>query len=70
MTVTSATTVIASPERLGKAGKRRKRSVLVGFSFIIVGLVVVCALFGQLIAPYDAGTQNLSDTLATPTSKR
>jgi peptide/nickel transport system permease protein len=57
--------VVATPEPLVRT-RTGKRSVLVGFSWVIVGLVVVCAVFGQFIAPYPAGAQNLTDTLAGP----
>ncbi|MFF1878376.1 ABC transporter permease [Leifsonia sp. NPDC058230] len=59
------TALAAVPEGLVKT-RRGKRSVLVGFSLVVVGLVVLCALFGQLIAPYPAGAQNLNETLAGP----
>ena len=59
------TAVLTGPEKLVKA-KRGKRSVLVGISLVIVGLVILCALFQQFITPYPAGEQNLSDALAGP----
>lgn len=59
------TGVVVTPEPLVKA-PRRKGSLLVGFSLTIVALVVLCALFGQLLAPYPAGAQDLVNTLAGP----
>lgn len=59
------TGVIVAPEPLVKA-PRRKRSLLVGFSLVVVALVVLCALFGQIVAPYPAAAQDLANTLAGP----
>ena len=57
MTVITApdTGVLVSPRKRG----RRRPSLLILLSFLIVVLVVACALFGSLLAPFGANEQNL-----------
>jgi peptide/nickel transport system permease protein len=56
-------TVMTAPDTgvIGLARKRGRRrpSLLIGLSILIVALVVVCALFGSLFAPDGANAQNL-----------
>jgi peptide/nickel transport system permease protein len=47
--------VLVSPRKRG----RRRPSLLIALSTLIVLLVVVCALFGSLFAPFGANAQNL-----------
>jgi peptide/nickel transport system permease protein len=65
----SATTVRGPiGSALGLVRRRRGRPpVIVLASFVIVGLVVVCAVFGSLIAPDDPNAQDLLVGLAGPT---
>ena len=56
-------TVITAPDAgvlvtPGKHGRRRP-ALLIALSILIVTLVVVCAIFGSLIAPFGANAQNL-----------
>ncbi|QFY11474.1 ABC transporter permease subunit [Nonomuraea phyllanthi] len=43
-------------------------SILVGLSFLVIALVVVCAIAGPALAPYSASAQDLTDTLAEPSA--
>jgi peptide/nickel transport system permease protein len=47
--------VIVAPRKRG----RRRPSLLIGLSILIVLLVIACALFGSVFAPYGANSQNL-----------
>lgn len=51
------------------ASARRRPSALVICSFAIVGAVIVCALFGQWIAPHDPNHQDLLTGLSKPSSE-
>jgi peptide/nickel transport system permease protein len=63
-------TVITAPDAgtlvtPGKRGRRRP-SLLIALSFLIVALVVICAFFGSQIAPFGANAQNLSLATQAP----
>jgi peptide/nickel transport system permease protein len=45
---------------------RRRFPYLIGFCFLVIGVVVVCAIFGSLIAPHDPNQQNLLVGLTSP----
>jgi peptide/nickel transport system permease protein len=63
--------VAISGAELGLTPARRQRRrfpFLIGFCFLVIGVVVVCAIFGSLIAPHDPNQQNLLVGL-TPPSK-
>src|SRR4051812_22364376 len=45
---------------------RRRFPILIGFCFLVVAGVVVCAIFGQLIAPHDPNEQTLLVGLTSP----
>jgi len=66
MTVITApdTGVLVSPRKRG----RRRPSVLILLSFLIVVLVVACALFGSLLAPFEANAQNLIVATQAPSA--
>lgn len=56
-------TVITAPDtgviRLPRKRGRRRPSLLIALSILIVVLVVICAVFGSQIAPFGANAQNL-----------
>ncbi|HEX3491473.1 MAG TPA: ABC transporter permease [Streptosporangiaceae bacterium] len=65
-------TVITAPDAgtlvtPGKRGRRRP-SLLIALSFLIVALVVICAFFGSQIAPFGANAQNLSLATQAPSA--
>jgi peptide/nickel transport system permease protein len=66
MTVITApdTGVLVSPRKRG----RRRPSLLILLSFLIVVLVVACALFGSLLAPFGANAQNLIAATQAPSA--
>ena len=66
MTVITApdTGVLVSPRKRG----RRRPSPLILLSFLIVVLVVACALFGSLLAPFGANAQNLIVATQAPSA--
>jgi len=66
MTVITApdTGVLASPRKRG----RRRPSVIILLSFLVVVLVVSCALFGSLLAPFGANAQNLIVATQAPSA--
>jgi peptide/nickel transport system permease protein len=66
MTVITApdTGVLVSPRKRG----RRRPSLLILLSFLIVVLVVACALFGSLLAPFGANAQNLIVATQAPSA--
>jgi peptide/nickel transport system permease protein len=53
---------VAVPRR-----RRRRPSPLIALSFVVVGVVVVLALLGSTLAPYDPNAQDLAVGLASPT---
>ena len=55
---------LATPRKRG----RRRPSVLIALSFLIVALVVICAFFGSQIAPFSANAQNLSLATQAPSA--
>jgi peptide/nickel transport system permease protein len=55
---------LVSPRKRG----RRRPSLLIALSFLIVGLVVLCAFFGSQIAPFGANAQNLSLATQAPSA--
>lgn len=57
--------VLVTPRKRG----RRRPSLLIALSILIVALVVVCALFGSLIAPYNANAQNLLVATQAPSAQ-
>jgi peptide/nickel transport system permease protein len=66
MTVITApdTGVLVSPRKRG----RRRPSLIILLSFLIVVLVVACALFGSLLAPFEANAQNLIVATQAPSA--
>jgi peptide/nickel transport system permease protein len=46
--------------------RRRLPSIVIVVSFVLLGLVVVSAVFGSLIAPHDPSTQDLGLVYAKP----
>ena len=44
------------------------RAVVV-FGVIIIGAVIVCAIFAPIVAPYDPDAQNLDNVLQPPSIK-
>ena len=66
MTVITApdTGVIVTPRKRG----RKRPSLLIGLSIFIVGLVILCALFGSQIAPFGANAQNLIVATQAPSA--
>jgi peptide/nickel transport system permease protein len=56
--------VLVTPRRRG----RRRPSLLIALSFLIVALVVVCALFGSLLAPFAPNAQNLISATQGPSA--
>lgn len=59
--------IIASPLRVSR--RRARPSWVIVVSFLIVGAVVVMAIFGAAIAPMDPGAQNLANALAPPSAE-
>jgi peptide/nickel transport system permease protein len=56
--------VLVSPRKRG----RRRPSLLIALSTLIVVLVVACALFGSLFAPFGANAQNLISATQGPSA--
>jgi peptide/nickel transport system permease protein len=56
--------VLVAPRKRG----RRRPSLLIALSILIVLLVVVCALFGSLIAPFAPNAQNLISATQGPSA--
>jgi len=56
--------VIVTPRKRG----RRRPSLLIAISVLIVLLVVICALFGTTIAPFGANAQNLIVATQAPSA--
>jgi peptide/nickel transport system permease protein len=46
--------------------RRRRPSFVVIFAFLIIAVVVICAIFGSAITPYDPSAQNLLETVQPP----
>lgn len=63
-----AVDIAASPTGLVRPRRRRRPTVLVIASLVVVGLVVICSIAGSALAPYAPGHQDLGTTLATPSS--
>jgi peptide/nickel transport system permease protein len=66
-TALAATDLIASRRSL-RLLPRRRPSIIVGVACVVAALVVICAIFGSLVAPYDPSQQDLLATLAHPSS--
>jgi peptide/nickel transport system permease protein len=61
---------IAAVDRLRDTPTRRRRPPLViGLCFLLVALVIVMAIFGAAIAPYDPAAQDLSSPIAQPSAE-
>jgi peptide/nickel transport system permease protein len=45
---------------------RCSRSPIIGLCFVVMGAVVVMALFGPLLTPHDPAAQNLKNIMASP----
>jgi peptide/nickel transport system permease protein len=56
--------VLVSPRKSG----RRRPSLLIALSALIILLVVACALFGSLFAPFGANAQNLISATQGPSA--
>lgn len=56
--------VLVTPRKRG----RRRPSLLIALSVLIVLLVVACALFGSLFAPFGANAQNLVSATQGPSA--
>jgi peptide/nickel transport system permease protein len=63
----SAIDVVAGPRRL-RFARRAWPPVTVCIAFAVMFVVVVCALFGDLIAPLDPNAQNLALSVTGPSS--
>ncbi|WP_022881492.1 ABC transporter permease [Gryllotalpicola ginsengisoli] len=63
-TITAPDTGLLSPRR----ARRARPGFVVAASFVIVALVVLCALAGNQLAPYPAGKQDLMQTLELPSA--
>jgi peptide/nickel transport system permease protein len=63
--VASGTATAVSPGRR----VRRRISFLQLFCLIVLGLVIVCAVLGSLVAPHDPSTQNLLLSSSKPSSQ-
>jgi peptide/nickel transport system permease protein len=65
-------TVITTPDTglvgLAKKRGRRRPSLLIGLSVLIMLLVVACAVFGSLLAPHEANAQNLLSGVKPPSA--
>jgi peptide/nickel transport system permease protein len=65
-------TVITAPDTglvgLAKKRGRRRPSVLIGLSVLIMLLVVACAIFGSLLAPDQVNAQNLLSGVNPPSA--
>jgi peptide/nickel transport system permease protein len=48
---------------------RRRFPILIAVSFLLVGLVAICAIFGSLIAPKDPHAQSLLVGVSPPSSE-
>jgi len=60
-------TAVALPAEITGAGRRRRRgSWLISACLVVVGVVVVMAVFGSAIAPQDPNAQNTFFILARP----
>ena len=59
---------IALEARTGRIARRPRNrpNALVAISFVLLGLVVLAAVFGSLIAPHDPAAQDLIEVYATP----
>ena len=59
--------VLGAAERSlrGRRGSRRL-PVLIALCFLVIVAIAVCALFGTLISPHDAASQDLLNTLKGP----
>jgi peptide/nickel transport system permease protein len=56
--------VLVSPRKSG----RRRPSLVIALSVLIIVLVVACALFGSLFAPFGANAQNLISATQGPSA--
>jgi peptide/nickel transport system permease protein len=56
--------VLVAPRKRG----RRRPSLLIALSILIVALVVICALFGSLLAPFAPNAQNLISATQGPSA--
>lgn len=57
-----------APELAVSTGLRRPRiSIVIALSFLVIGGVIVMAIFGSLLAPQNPDAQNLALALAKPT---
>ena len=59
-------TAAASAELAVLQPRRQRLPIPVGLSFFVVAVVLACAAFGSLIAPYDPSAQNLEVGLSGP----
>lgn len=53
-------------DRTRSKRKRPRPAALVAISFVIVAIVIICALFGRWIAPYGANSEDLFSPLQLP----
>ena len=60
---------VASLDLAPRSRRRRRPSPLIVASFLVVAVVVVCAVFGSHIAPHDPGDQDLPTGLSGPSSE-
>jgi peptide/nickel transport system permease protein len=61
-------TATETPPAVAGRVPRRRPSIIVIFAFLVIGVVVVCAIFGSAITPYDPSAQNLLETVQPPSS--
>ncbi|MFI6786622.1 ABC transporter permease [Nonomuraea sp. NPDC050383] len=64
-------TVAAGRSPVAVRAKRRRKAPgpIVGLCFVVVGAIVVMALFGPLLVPHDPDAQNLGDIMAMPSGQ-
>src|SRR5262249_42300276 len=58
--------VVGAEELRVRSRRLRSFAFVIPVCFVIVGAILVCAVFGQLIAPHSATAQELGHALAKP----
>jgi peptide/nickel transport system permease protein len=64
----NAITRAIGPIGATESRRRRRLPILISLCFLVVGAVVVMAIFGSAIAPQDPDAQNLTTTVAKPSA--
>lgn len=58
-----------SPVAVRARRRRKAPGPIIGLCFVVVGAIVVMALFGPLLLPHDPDAQNLGDIMAMPSGQ-